>query len=152
VECDRRDRCRPRLDRRVDNGGELRLAVRQSGDDRSHHDTARHTRIVEPTDDVHPQPRMRRARLGEAPHVFVERPDGQVHVQRGPPNRFGEQLHVAQDQRRFGEDRERVPRLDEEADHPLREVVLALGPLVRVGVRSHRDRMAGPAPRRKLEP
>jgi hypothetical protein len=152
VERDRRDRGRVCLDRRSDDGGELFLAIRQARDDRSHHHSARHTRAVQPRDSLHAQARMWCARLGQTPHVVVQRADGEVHVQRGATCRFGEQFHIAQDQRRLGEDRERVRRLDEQADHALREVVLALGSLVGVRVRAHRDGVTGPAPRGELRP
>ena len=62
---------------------------------------------------------------------------------------LGQQVEVAQDQRRLGEDRERVGALGQHLDDAPGEAVLALGPLVRVGVGAHGDVVAPPPLRRR---
>src|SRR5690606_662248 len=49
-------------------------------------------------------------------------------------------------ERRMREDRERVPGLGEHLDDAACQAVLALGPLIGVGVRPHGDEIAGPPP------
>ena len=97
-----------------------------------------------------PLARRRRARLGRAPHVVVERRhregDRDVRARR----RLGEQLGVADDHRPAGDDREWLPRVAEDLDAGAREPVAALGGLVRIGRGADRDRLTAPRRPREL--
>src|SRR6185436_13466295 len=55
-----------------------------------------------------------------------------------------EDIPIAHDHGRLGQDRERVAGLGERLRDALREPVAALARLVRFGVRAERDRLAGP--------
>jgi len=82
----------------------------------------------------------------------VERPDRQVDPDPARGRRLLQQVEVAQDERRLREDRERVARVDQRADDAAGQPVLALAPLVRVGVGAHGDGLALPPLRRELGP
>ena len=96
---------------------------------------------------------MGRARLGEAPDLLVERADRQAGVHAScAPAAATSRSRSRRMRRGLGEDGERVGGLGQHADDALREVVLALGPLVRVGVGAHGDGVARPPRRRQLGP
>src|SRR5438046_1182567 len=80
--------------------------------------------------------------------VMRARADGLAyfHGHVGSLRGLGQRVEVAQHERRLREDRERIAALAEHLDDPLRQPVLALTPLVRVGVGPHRDRIARPPP------
>ena len=85
-----------------------------------------------------------------APHVLVERADREAQLDAGAASRLDETVEVAEHERALREDRERVPGLAEDLDDALRQPVLPLGALVRVGVGPHRDVLTPPAARREL--
>ena len=138
----RRHRHRAGLDARRRRPLELRRAVGQAREDRRHQHAARDAGLVELRHGPQPLLRVRRAGLGGPPDVLVERADREVHPHVGARRRLRQQVEVAQDERRLGEDRERVAGLGEHLDDAAGQPVLALAPLVRVGVGAHGDVVA----------
>jgi hypothetical protein len=94
----------------------------------------------------------RRAGLGRPPDVLVEGAHGEAHGHVGPLGRLGQHVGVPQHQGRLGQDGERVAGPAQLLDQAPGQVVLALGPLVRVGVGAHGDRLAAPPPGVQLGP
>ena len=80
----------------------------------------------------------------ERPHGAVERPHREAHRDLGPLRCRCEQCSVTQDERRLGQDAEGVARSRERLHDAPRQVVLALGVLVGVGVGAHGDAVAAP--------
>ena len=105
----------------------------------------------QPRDRLDARARRRRAGLGGAPDLLVERADGErSSAPARATRRLGQQVEVAQDHRRLGQDRERVAGRRQLADDAARQPVAALGRLVGVGVRAHGDELAAPARARQL--
>ena len=63
-----------------------------------------------------------------------------------------QQVQIAQQQRRLGQDRARVARVAQRLPDPAHQLVAPLDPLVRVGVRAQRDVLALPRRPRQLRP
>jgi hypothetical protein len=82
--------------------------------------------------------------LGQPSHGVVVGADRERQLDLRTPRGVHQQVDVAQDHRRLGEDRERVSVLREHLDQPSGQPVVALGRLVGVGVGAHRNRLAGP--------
>ena len=152
VEQDRGDRTGPGLDARLHHRLQLLGRVGQPRQHRRHQHAARHPGRVEPGHRLHPPQGMGRARLGELPHLLVEGADGEVGPHVGVGRGLGQEVEVAEDQRRLGEDGERVAGLGQHLDDAPGEVVLALAPLVGVGVGAHGDVVARPPARAPARP
>ena len=105
---ERSDVRRPGHGNRRDGCLELSVGVGEVREDRGHQHSSSDAGRSERARDVKPAQRWRRARLHEAPEVFVETADGH---RRGNVRNVGrplQQRQIAQDQRTLGEDRERV--------------------------------------------
>ena len=131
---------------------DLFVPVGQAREHRGDEHPAGYPGTVEAPHHVEPFVGRRRARFREAPDLPVERPDREVDPHARAGGRFHQQGQVSQHQCRLGEDAEGVATVAEGADDPARQMVLALGVLVRVGVRTHRDQVTLPARGRNLGP
>ena len=144
VQHDRRDRDRTGLERRPHHLFELVEIVGQARQDRCHEHAAGDAHVGEPRQRLEAAGRRRRARLGHAPHVLVERADRERRAEQAATGRVREDVSIAHDHGRLGEDRERVTGRRERLGDTAREPVAALARLVRVGVRAERDRVTRP--------
>ena len=145
------DRRRARLGRQRDDPLDLLGRVVDPGQERRDQHAGRDARRVELRDRLEPGTRVRRVRLARAPRALVERRHGQARGDLGALGDLLEQVEVAQDQRRLRQDRARVGGVAQRRPDPAHELVAPLDPLVRVGVRPHRDvrartTTAAPAP------
>jgi hypothetical protein len=93
---------------------------------------------------------MGRPRLGLLPHLLVERPHREGRLHPGALGRLRQQVDIPQDQRRLGEDGERVPGPREHLDDPPGEPIFALTPLVWIGICPHGYLLFTPLWRRHL--
>jgi hypothetical protein len=106
------------------------------GDERNlrrHAHAHRHARFGERADGAQPPVRRRGARLELAGEFAVERGHGDVHGGQPVGRHRPDQVEVALDGARLGDQRERVPRFLQQLDHRAREPQLALDGLVAVG-------------------
>ena len=115
------------------------------GQDRRDQNTARDSCLVQSRDGLDASQRRRRARLAHVPDILVERADGEIGPHLGTFCGRLEHVEIAQDHRRLRQHRERIARVAERLEDAAREPVAALGLLVGIGVRAHRDVLAAPA-------
>ena len=101
---------------------------------------------------LQPRPRVRRVRLRRPPRLLVQRRHRQARAHARALGDLEQQVLVAQQQRRLGQDRARVREVPHRLPDPAHELVAPLDPLVRVGVRAHRDVLALPRRPRQLGP
>ena len=117
----------------------LHLVVRHAGDDRRDHDRGRNAGLRQLLDRLQPARRRRRARLHRPRQIAVERRHRQRHLDQ-PALRHGrEEIEIAQDQRGFGDDRDRVIGLRQNLQNSAHDAMLAFDRLVGIGVGSDRD-------------
>ena len=115
------------------------LPVGQPGQHRRQEDPAGQPGVRDRPHQVEPGPRGRHARLERGVQVVV--PDGHRHPEtdRDTAGGLRQQRDVPAQQGAFRQDGERRARVRQGADDAGHELVAALGPLVRVGVRAQRD-------------
>ena len=82
--------------------------------------------------------------LGVAPRLLVERRDREVRREVGALRDLLHQVDVAEKQRRLGQNGAGIREVAHRLPDPAHELVAALDPLVRVGVRAQRDVLALP--------
>ncbi len=141
---DGRHRRRAGLQRRIHDRLDLVAPIREAGDDRPDQHPARHSGLVEPTYRLEPPSRVRRAGLGQPPHLLIEGPYGKAGVHRGASGGRRQQPEVAENEGGFGENGKRVGRVGQDPDDTLCQAVPALAALVRVRVGPHGDRITRP--------
>ena len=152
VQGDRGEVAGPGVGGRPDHRPQLLGGVRDPGKDRRHQDPAGDAGRDQLLDRRHARLGVRRPRLAAPPHLLVQGPDGQVGREPGRPRQLDEQVEVPQQQRRLGQHRARVGVVPQHLQHPPRQPVPPLAPLIRVGVGPHRHMRPGPALLPQLPP
>ena len=121
------------------------IAVVELRNDRRNHDANRNARVGERLQRLQPPMRRGGARLHLPRELAVERRDRQIDARHPLGRHRRDDVDVALDQRRLGDDREGMLVLGEHLEHRARDFPFALDRLVRIGVRAERDRIAAVA-------
>jgi len=124
---------------------QLPLPVAHAGQDRRHQHRRPKAGLGQGADGGQPPAGRRGAGLGDAGELVFVGADRHRHADLGVLGGGGEQVEVAHDHGRLGQDRERVSVLGQHLDQAAGELVAALGRLVGIGVGAHRDRLAAPS-------
>ena len=117
----------------------LDLAVVERRDHRRHHHRGRHAGLGEPPQGFEPAHRRRRARLHLARQLGVERGHRQRHLGELALGHAGEDVEVAQHQRRFGDDADRMAGAVEHFEDAAHHLVFALDRLIGIGIGADGD-------------
>ena len=126
-------------------GAQLGGPVAQERDHRGHQDPASDAVLGERADHLEAALRGGRARLHRAPQLGVGEADRHRDADVRHLSRLHQQIEVAQDQRALRQDREGVGLVAQRGQDARHQAVAALGALVAVDVRAHRDVLALPA-------
>ena len=118
------------------------LVVGETGDDGRHHHAYRHSCRAERAHRLQPLCRRGRARLHGAGEAAVERRDRERDRREPAPCHAREDVRIAGDQRRLGDDADGMLVAVEHLEHAPCQRETAFGRLVGVGVRAHRDHPA----------
>ena len=124
---------------------ELLRAVGQIWQQRCDEHTAGQTGVADPPDQLEPGFRAGRAGLEQGLQIRLEQRERDPETDRHPLCGVGEQREVPGQHGALGQDREGRVALGQRRDDAGHQPVSALGPLVGVGVRTHRDVLALPA-------
>ena len=146
------DRDGARLGRELDDPLDLLGRVVDPGHQRRDQDAGRDPGPVERAHRLEPRARVRRVRLARTPRLLVERRDREARADLRTRGDLPHQVEIAQQQRRLRQDRAGVRRVAQRLPDPAHQLVAALDPLVRVGVRPQRDVLALPRRPRELRP
>ncbi len=149
VEDVRPDGRRPRVASGAHHLGHERGPVGQPGQDRRQADARLDPGIDERAQRPQPLSGRRRAGLGAAPDLPVERRDREGHRDLRPTGGPGQDVHVAYDHRPAGDQGDRRPRFAEHDDRAAREPKPSLRRLVWVRGRAHSH--GGSLPRRPTD-
>ncbi len=139
-----------RLGARGEHFVQMLVVIGETGKDRGDEDARPDARLREPAEDLKPLPAGRGSRLDNASHVLVQRVHAHGDGQRGGLVQSAEDVEIAHDEGRLGEDRERVCEVGERFDHPTGQLVAPLAVLIGIGGGAHRHRLAVPAGGREL--
>src|SRR6185312_1864457 len=117
----------------------LHLAVVERRDDRRDHHRRRHAGVRQLPQGLEAPHRRRRARLHLARQLGVERRHRQRDLRQLALGHAGEDVDVAQHQRRFGDDADRMAGTLQHFEDAAHHLIFALDRLVRVGVGADGD-------------
>ncbi len=127
----------------ADGGGgiedALDLGVVERGDHRGHHDRGRHARRGQLPQRLEPARRRRRSRLHHAGEPGIERRHRQRHLDQIALRHAREDLEVAQHQRGFRHDADRMAVAVKHFEDAPHHLMLPLDRLVRIGVGADGD-------------
>lgn len=121
------------------------FVVGQRRHDGRHQHAHRHAGLRQPGDDIQARLRRRGAWLQRAGQVGIQRGDGQEHGRQLLPCQLGKQVDVPAHARRLGDDRHRMPAVEQQFQHAAGDAPVALGRLVGVGVGAHGQHLAAVA-------
>ncbi len=120
----------------------LQIGLGDEGNDRRHADRDRNASLRQRADGPQPPRRRGRARLQRAGDPGIERGD-RDRGDREPPGRHRrQQIDVALDQRRLGDQRHRMVAFVQHLEHLTRDALGPLDRLIGVGVDAQRDQLA----------
>ncbi len=128
----------------------LELVIGQPRDDRRDHGADRDPGGAQLLDRLQAPMGCRGARLELAGKLGIERGDRNEDPRQTIRRHRREQVEIAQDRRRLGDDGDRVPAAGQDLEHAARDLQPPLQRLVGVGVGPKRDRRAAVAGRREL--
>ena len=113
--------------------------VVQRRDHRCHHEPRRNARLRQLPDRVQPPPGRRGARFHRPRQLAVQGGDGNRYLDEALPRHLAQNVDVAGDQRRLGDDADRVLVLGQHLQHLTRDPPFPLDGLVGIGVGADGD-------------
>ena len=128
----------------------LELLVVDRRNDRRGHDARRHAGVVERLDRLEPLLRRRRARLHLTRQRPIERRHRDEDLDQPVARHRREQVEIAQDEVRFGDDGQRMAGSAQDLDQRPGDAILSLDRLIGIGVGAEGDRRRVVPGRRKL--